>query len=39
VLYFHVCLPDRKGHQIPLQMAVSHYVVDGNWTPDFWKSS
>jgi hypothetical protein len=29
----------RGGHQIPLQMAVSHHVVAGNWTQDLWKSS
>jgi hypothetical protein len=29
----------RRGHQIPLQMAVSHHVVAGNWTQDLWKSS
>ena len=29
----------RRGHQIPLQMAVSHHVVAGNWTRDLWKES
>jgi hypothetical protein len=29
----------RRGHQIPLQMAVSHHVVAGNCTQHFWKSS
>ena len=29
----------RKGHQMPLQMAVSHHVVAGIWTQGFWKSS
>ena len=29
----------RRGHQIPLQMVVSHHVVAGNWTQDLWKSS
>jgi hypothetical protein len=29
----------RSGHQIPLQMVVSHHVVAGNWTQDLWKSS
>ena len=29
----------RRGHWIPLQMVVSHYVVAGNWTRDLWKSS
>jgi hypothetical protein len=24
----------RRGHQIPLQMVVSHHVVAGNWTQD-----
>jgi hypothetical protein len=26
----------RRGHQIPLQMVVSHHVVAGNWTQDLW---
>ena len=29
----------RRGHQIPLQMVVSHHVVACNWTQDLWKSS
>jgi hypothetical protein len=29
----------RRGHQIPLQMVVSHHVVAGNGTQDIWKSS
>ena len=29
----------RRGHQIPLQMVMSHPVVAGNWTQDIWKSS
>jgi hypothetical protein len=29
----------RRGHQIPLQMVVSHHVVPGNCTQDLWKSS
>jgi hypothetical protein len=29
----------RRGHQISLQMVVSHHVVAGNWTQDLWKSS
>jgi hypothetical protein len=29
----------RRGHQISLQMVVSHHVVAGIWTPDLWKSS
>jgi len=29
----------RRGHQVPLQMAVSHHVGAGNWTQDLWKSS
>ena len=29
----------RWGHQIPLQMFVSHHVVAGNWNQDLWKSS
>jgi hypothetical protein len=29
----------RRGHQIPLQMVVSHHVVAGNWTQNLWKSS
>ena len=28
----------RRGHQIPLQMVVSHHVVAENWTQDLWKS-
>jgi hypothetical protein len=28
----------KRGYQIPLQMAVSHHVVAGNWTQDLWKS-
>jgi hypothetical protein len=29
----------RRGHQISLQMVVSHHVVAGIWTSDLWKSS
>ena len=29
----------RRGHQIPLQMFVSHHGIAGNWTQDLWKSS
>jgi hypothetical protein len=29
----------RRGHQILLQMVVSHHVVAGIWTPDLRKSS
>ena len=29
----------RRVHWVPLQIAVSHHVVAGNWTQDFWKSS
>jgi hypothetical protein len=29
----------RRGHQISLQMVVSHHVVAGIWTQDLWKSS
>jgi hypothetical protein len=29
----------RRGHQIPLQMDVSHRVVAGNCTEALWKSS
>ena len=29
---------NRRGHLIPLQMAVSCYVVAGNWIQVFWKS-
>jgi hypothetical protein len=29
----------RRGHWIPLQMVVSHHVVAGNWTQEFWKGS
>ena len=39
IYLFHVCeytvavfRHTRKGHQIPLQMVVSHYVVAGNLT-------
>ena len=28
----------RRGHRIPLQMAVSLHVVAGNCTQDLWKS-
>jgi hypothetical protein len=28
-----------RGHQILLQMVVSHHVVAGIWTPDLRKSS
>jgi hypothetical protein len=28
----------RRGHQITLQMVISHHVVAGNWTQDLWKS-
>ena len=35
VLFRHT----RRGHQIPLQMVVSHHVVAGNWTQYLWKSS
>ena len=28
----------RRGHQIPLQMVVSHHVVAGNWTQDLWRA-
>jgi hypothetical protein len=28
--YLNVCLQARRGHQIPLQMIVSHHVVAGN---------
>jgi hypothetical protein len=28
----------RRGHQIPLQMVVSHHVVAGNWTQDLLTS-
>jgi len=34
-----VFMHTRRGHQIPLQMVVSHHVVAGNWTQDLWKSS
>jgi hypothetical protein len=29
----------RRGHQISLQMVVSHHAVAGNQTQDLWKSS
>jgi hypothetical protein len=29
----------RKGHQILLQMVVSHHMVAGNSTQDLWKRS
>jgi hypothetical protein len=28
----------RRGHQIPLQMVMSHQVVARNWTQDLWKN-
>jgi hypothetical protein len=34
VLYLCVHLHARRGHQIPLQMVVSHHVVASNWTQD-----
>ncbi|CAO2588244.1 hypothetical protein LEMLEM_LOCUS4879 [Lemmus lemmus] len=30
VFCLHVCLQARRGHQISLQMVVSHHVVAGN---------
>ena len=29
----------RRGHQISLRVVVSHHVVAGIWTQDFWKNS
>ena len=29
----------KRGHQISLQMVVSHHAAAGNWTQDLWKSS
>jgi hypothetical protein len=29
-LYLHLWLHDRRVHQIPLQVVVSHHVVAGN---------
>jgi hypothetical protein len=29
----------RRGHQISLQIVVSHHVVAGNPTQDLWKNS
>jgi hypothetical protein len=29
----------RRGHQIPLQMVLSHHVVAGDWTRDLQKNS
>jgi hypothetical protein len=29
----------RRGHQISLQVVVSHHMVAGIWTQDLWKSS
>ena len=37
--YIIVFRHTRRGHQIRLQMFVSHHVVAGNWTKDLWKSS
>jgi hypothetical protein len=30
VFCLHVCLQARRGHQISLQMVVSHHVFAGN---------
>jgi hypothetical protein len=39
-VYEYASMPvARRGHQIPLQMAVSHHVVAGNQTQDLWRSS
>jgi hypothetical protein len=29
----------KEGIWTPLQMVVSHHMVTGNWTQDFWKGS
>jgi hypothetical protein len=29
----------RRGHQISLQVVVSHHVVAGIWTQDLWENS
>jgi len=29
----------RRGHQIPLQIVVSHHVVAWHWTQDLWRRS
>ena len=29
----------KRGHQISLQLVVSHHMAAGNWTQDLWKSS
>ena len=46
LIFFYVCeytVPlfrhTRRGHRIPLQMAVSHHVGARNWTQDLWKSN
>jgi hypothetical protein len=36
---FYVFMHTRGGHQIPLEMVMSHHVITGNWTQDLWKSS
>jgi hypothetical protein len=39
VFCLHICLHVRRGHQISLQMVVSHHVIAGNQTQNLWKSS
>jgi hypothetical protein len=39
LFYVSVHCHTRRGHQIPLQMVVSHHVVVGIWIQDLWKNS
>ena len=29
----------KRGHQIPLEVVVSHYVAAGGWARDLWRNS
>jgi hypothetical protein len=35
----HVCLHIKRGHQISLEMVVSHHMRTGNLTQYLWKNS
>ena len=37
--YLPACLQARGGHQLSLQMVVSHCVFAGNWTQDLWRTA
>jgi hypothetical protein len=39
VFCLHIGLTARRGHQILLEMVVSHYVVARNWIQNFWNCS